>query len=67
MVDEHGIALLTIRAWIEEGSEHPLRAQVRSTTDVSAGLHLAVTMTDIDEAVGTVRSFLEEVVRSPAR
>jgi hypothetical protein len=67
VIDSNGTALLTIRAWCEEGSNSPLRAQVRSTSDVSSGFRSAVTVTDIDEAVRAVRVFLEEVVRSPTR
>jgi hypothetical protein len=67
MINSHGTALLTIRAWCEEGSRSPLRAQVRSTSDVSSGFHSTVTVTDIDEAVRAVRAFLEEIVRSQTR
>ncbi len=35
-------ALLIIRAWLERGSLEPLRARVRLTTDVSAGLTIAL-------------------------
>jgi hypothetical protein len=67
MIDSNGTALLTIRAWCEEDSRSPLRAQVRSTSDVSSGFRSTVTVTDIDEAVRAVRAFLEEVVHSPPR
>ena len=67
MIDSNGTALLTIRAWCEEGSRSPLRAQVRSTSDVSFGFRSTVTVTDIDEAMRAVRAFLEEVVRSQTR
>ena len=63
MIDEGTTALLTIRAWAEQGAKNPLRAQVRSTTDVSCGFLFTVTVTDIDDAVLAVRAFLEEVVR----
>jgi hypothetical protein len=67
MIDEDTTALLTIRAWSEQGAKNPLRAQVRSTTDVSSGFLFTVTVTDIDDAVLAVRAFLEEVVRLAAR
>lgn len=63
----NGTALLTIRPWCEDGSNSPLRAQIRSTTDVSSGFGSTVTVTDVDEAVRAVRAFLEEVVRSQTR
>ena len=31
------VALLTIRAWCEEGSSNPLRGEIRMTSDVSSG------------------------------
>lgn len=67
MNNSNGTALLTIRAWCEEGSHSPLRAQLRSTSDVSSGFRSTVTVTDIDEALRAVRAFLEEVVRPPTR
>ena len=66
MINESATALLTIRAWSEQGSKDPLRVQVRSTKDVSRGFLFTVTVTEIDDAVSAVRAFLEEVVRSRA-
>ena len=65
MIDEETTALLTIRAWSEQGAKNPLRAQVRSTSDVSSGFlfTVTITVTDIDDAVLAVRAFLEEVER----
>ena len=54
MLDER-TALLIIRAWHEEGSLEPLRANIRLTTDVSAGFQRALTLArpeDVEEAVG---------------
>ena len=57
-------ALLTIRAWCEEGSESPFRAQIRIATDVSCGfgptMHLAITESVMD----AVRGFLEDILCS---
>jgi hypothetical protein len=39
-------SLLIIRVWVEEGSQKPLRAFVRHTSDVSAGFEHAETLTD---------------------
>jgi len=55
-------SLLIIRAWFEEGSEKSLRAFVRHTTDVSAGLEHAVTLTDADATVDLVRLWLRDAL-----
>ena len=41
-------ALLTIRAWCEDGSEHPLRAEIRLTNDVALGFQHALTVADAE-------------------
>ena len=57
-------ALLTIRAWREDGSEHPFRADIRLTNDVAAGFQQALTVADADRVVEAVRGFLEDVLSS---
>jgi len=57
-----GVALLTIRAWCEEGSATPLRADVRLADDVATGFRSTVTFIDADAVVVAVRAFLESVV-----
>jgi hypothetical protein len=58
--------LLIIRAWIEQDSAEPLRAQLRSTTDVSSGLEAPLNLTS-DERVGeAVRLWLAAVRAVPA-
>ncbi len=53
--------LLIIRAWIEQNSAEPLRAQVRSTTNVSNGLEPPLNLTS-DERIGeAVRAWLVAV------
>ena len=54
--------LLIIRAWIEEGSDEPLRASVRHTTDVSVGIEHAAPLTDADATADMVRLWLREVL-----
>ena len=54
--------LLIIRAWIEEGSEEPLRASVRLTTDLAVGIERSVTLTDADATADMVRLWLREVL-----
>jgi hypothetical protein len=58
------VALLTIRAWREDGSHHPLRAEIRSTTDVSYGFQYQLTVADAEGAVDAVLAFLEDVLLS---
>ena len=53
--------LLIIRAWAEPGSSSPLRAQLRLTTDVSAGLERSETLTQADAVVEVVRAWLLEM------
>ena len=58
--------LLIIRAWVEEGSSAPLRADVRATTDVSAGFDRAMTLAQPEEVAATVQEWLTEVLRCTA-
>ena len=54
--------LFIIRAWIEAGSVQPLRAQIRLTTDVSAGLERTLTLSGAEEVCATVREWLADVI-----
>ena len=54
--------LLIIRAWVEEGSSEPLRADVRTTTDVSAGIERTVTLARAEEVGATVQNWLAEIM-----
>ncbi|MEX2229541.1 MAG: hypothetical protein WEB13_07885 [Dehalococcoidia bacterium] len=66
MSGEH-VGILIIRAWTEQGSRVQLRAHVRQTTDVSAGLQGGTTVTDEDAVVELVRTWLGTILlsRSP--
>jgi hypothetical protein len=57
-------ALLTIRAWCEDGSEHPLRAEIRLTNDVASGFQHALTVADAERVMEAVRGFLEDLLSS---
>jgi hypothetical protein len=60
--------LLIIRAWVEQGSSKPLRAQVRLTTDVAAGFASEVTLADVNAVSAAVEAWLQDVLlnrRSP--
>lgn len=50
--------LLIIRAWTEPGSSESLRAQVRLTTDVSAGFEPALTFARSEMVCATVQEWL---------
>jgi hypothetical protein len=56
--------LLIIRAWIEEGSSKPLRAHLRLTTDVAAGITSEITLTEISAVAAAVEAWLHDVVLS---
>jgi hypothetical protein len=62
VLDTTGTALLTIRAWCEEGSQHPLRAEIRLADDVAFGFRSTLTLVHADEVVDAVRDFLDRVV-----
>jgi hypothetical protein len=62
MFHSTGTALLTIRAWCEEGSEHPLRAEIRIADDVAMGFRSTVTTVHAEAVLGAVRDFLEGVL-----
>jgi hypothetical protein len=55
-------ALLTIRAWCEEGSDQPLRAEIRLADDVAFGFRSTVTTVHAEAVVEAVREFLDSVL-----
>jgi len=55
---------MVIRAWIEQGSATPLRAEIRHTRDVHTGFTSASTLTEADRVVEEVKSFLMKVVEN---
>ena len=55
-------ALLIIRAWIEEGSPEPLRAQVRLTADVARGFEASSTLAEAEAICATVQAWLADLV-----
>jgi hypothetical protein len=59
--------LLIIRAWIEAGSAEPLRAQIRLSTDVSAGFQRTLTCARAEEVSAAVRDWLAEVLSQAER
>jgi hypothetical protein len=56
------IGLFLIRAWIEPGSSSPLRAQIRSTTDVSQGFERRLTVAEPEAVVAAVQAWMSEML-----
>ena len=54
--------LLVIRASVENGSSKPLRARVRLTTDVAAGLGSETTLADVNAVAAAVEVWLRDVL-----
>ena len=59
--------LLIIRAWIEEGSSKPLRAQVRISTDVSNGFERTLTLAEPEAVRDTVLEWLDQITKGAER
>lgn len=55
--------LLIIRAWVEQGSSEPLRAQLRLTGDVSSGIERTFTLAHPDAVCAVVQEWLTDVLR----
>ncbi|MDE3725286.1 hypothetical protein PWG71_28230 [Nocardiopsis sp. N85] len=58
-MDIHRTGLMVLRVWVEEGSERPLRVDVRQTSDPALGFRGERTLTDVDHVLAVVRRFLE--------
>jgi hypothetical protein len=61
MDDKPAVALLTIRAWCEEGSSDPLRAEIRMTSDVSSGFQTVEVVAQRQRVMDAVKTFLDGV------
>jgi uncharacterized protein YrrD len=59
----YSTGLLLIRAWVEKGSPKPLRAHIRTTTDVSKGFESELMVADVPSTVTTVETWLEDVLK----
>jgi hypothetical protein len=56
------VGVLVMRAWIEEGSERPLRVEVRVTADSGRGFERKVTFSEPGQVEQIVRAWLADVV-----
>ena len=59
--------IMIIRAWVEHGSSEPLRAQIRVTTDVSAGIQRTLALATAEDVSATVSEWLNGIVRDGVR
>ena len=59
-VDRTG--LLLIRVWIEAGAVKPLRAHIRTTTDVARGFESELTVAEIASTLTLVEAWLTEIL-----
>jgi hypothetical protein len=62
----HRTGLLIIRAWVEEGSQEPLRAHVRVSDDISSGIEREVALVHLDTVMELVDAWLHGIVDEPA-
>lgn len=53
---------MIIRAWLEHGSEKPLRAHIRLTHDIAAGFSSEETLIDSAAVAAAVESWLDSVL-----
>jgi hypothetical protein len=54
-------ALMIIRAWVEEESPEPLRANIRLSTDVSTGFQRTLTLARPEAIKEAVDAWLQEI------
>jgi hypothetical protein len=57
-----GTGLLVIRAYLEPESSSPLRAEIRLTSDVSAGIERTLNLVNADVVTQVVRTWLKEIL-----
>jgi hypothetical protein len=56
------VGLLVIRAWVEEGSQRPLRVEVRLTADSGRGFEREVMFSEQGQVEQIVRAWLADVL-----
>ena len=55
--------VLIIRAWIEQGSSEPLRAEVRVTSDGPEGIDRTLILARPEQVIATVQEWLDDILR----
>jgi hypothetical protein len=56
------VGVLVMRAWIEEGSQRPLRVEVRVTADSGRGFEREVMFSEQGQVEQIVRAWLADVL-----
>lgn len=56
------VAMVVIRAWLEDGSEEPLRVGVRLTADTARGFERELMFSESAAVEALVRDWLAEVL-----
>jgi hypothetical protein len=64
-VSSDSTGLLIIRAYVERDSSAPLRAEIRLTSDVSAGIERTLVLADADVVARVVRGWLDDILNGP--
>lgn len=59
------VGLLVIRAWLEDGAEHPLRVVVRMTADTGRGFERELVFSEPEPVGALVHAWLAEVLVAP--
>jgi hypothetical protein len=57
-----GVPLLVLRAWVEDGSERPLRVEVRLTADSGRGFERELVFSEPAAVEAVVRAWLADVL-----
>jgi hypothetical protein len=56
------VSLMVLRAWVEEGSQRPLRVEIRRTADVGCGFESELVVSDAAGVEVLVRAWLADVL-----
>lgn len=67
MLNASETALLVIRIWCEEGSDHPFRGEIRIADDVAEGFRSTQTFVHRDALIEAAHDFVEHVVCAHTR
>jgi hypothetical protein len=59
--------LMIIRAWVEDGSSTPLRAELSMTADVAIGMERTSVHSDVVAVGSEVQTWLEAILSGPDR
>lgn len=67
MLSNKPSGLMIIRAWMEEDSIKPLRAQIRLTQNVAHGFSRELKLTDVESVSAGVEAWLREFLASKSQ